>query len=105
MQRVKRMYRQGDILLVEVVEIPKNIKKRDTRVIVEGEMTGHAHRMINGEVFDSLASVFVVASNDARLVHDEHGPINILPGTYQVIRQREYEPRESESRSTRIVSD
>ena len=101
MSQLKRMYRQGDILLVETIMVPGPAKKRDKPVILEGEVTGHAHRMVNGDVYDSFPGVFVIASINASLVHDEHGHINIPPGTYRVVRQREFDDTMKE----RIVRD
>nr|MDO8110103.1 hypothetical protein [Candidatus Sigynarchaeota archaeon] len=94
MQQIKRMFRQGDILLVETGEIPEFAKKRNDKVLVEGELTGHAHRVVNADVFDFMGSVFVAAEEGARLVHDEHGPIALIPGNYRMVRQREFVPNE-----------
>ena len=46
--------------------------------------------------------MYVSAGSDARLVHDEHGPIDIPEGSYKVVRQREYtEPKVK--KKTKIV--
>ncbi len=94
MQQMKRMFRQGDVLLIEAAAIPEGAKKRHGKVIVEGELTGHSHRVVNGDVFDSMETLFVAAREGARLIHDEHGPINLIPGIYLVVRQREFVPHE-----------
>jgi len=44
---MNKHYRHGDILLIKIDELPKNIKfktKRD-KIILKGEVTGHAHRL------------------------------------------------------------
>jgi hypothetical protein len=33
-----------------------------------------------------------VVADAARIIHPEHGPISVSPGTYRVWRQREYVP-------------
>ena len=87
-----KIYRQGDVLLREVDEMPKKARKRETDVILEGEVTGHAHRIQHGTIYDLWDQTFVRAGKDAVIVHDEHGPIPIEKGLYEVIRQMEYDP-------------
>ena len=66
-------------------------------VLARGEATGHAH-VITGsgvEVLtdrDDVDRLFVQIVDRAHLVHEEHGPISVLPGSYRVVRQREYVP-------------
>jgi hypothetical protein len=88
----RRMYRQGDLLLVEVKELPAGARPRKTAVIIEGEATGHTHQIVSGTIYDTATAAFVVAQEGARLAHDEHGPIVIPKGIYSVTRQREYAP-------------
>lgn len=96
------MFRQGDVLVVPVAELPKGMKpvERDAgRVILAyGEVTGHAHAIKDkrAALFSDpkLAAIFMHVSGDApvALEHDEHSTIAIPPGNYRVIRQREYSP-------------
>ena len=98
------MYRQGDVLLRKVESIPEDAKPSDDDIILKGEATGHAHRIVNGTIFTRSSwpiQMFVEASAGATLVHEEHESILIEPGFYEVIRQREYDPK---SRS-RFVED
>jgi hypothetical protein len=88
------MYRQGDILLRKVDSLPKKAKKKDSNVILEGEATGHAHRIQNGLIFEIgwPTEMYIKAQKGATITHDEHETIDIEPGIYQVVRQREYDP-------------
>ncbi len=89
---MSKLYRQGDILFKKIDEIPKKAKKIETDVIVEGEATGHAHKIVNGFIFQTWNEMFIEAKTGAEIVHDEHDPIALEPGYYEVIRQKEYDP-------------
>ena len=97
-----KMYRQGDILIVEISIIPDNLESSKSNVIAEGEITGHCHRLDeNSDVFvGPTGDLYFEAKKDSDLVHDEHDTITIPEGTYKVIRQREYDEGE-----IRYVSD
>jgi hypothetical protein len=96
------MYRQGDVLIVPVTDIPEQlepIEREAGRVILaHGEVTGHAHaiKAEGAALFrdPKLMAVFmtVTADGPVALDHDEHSTIMIPPGNYRVIRQREYSP-------------
>ncbi|MFX0123352.1 MAG: hypothetical protein ACFFAE_06905 [Candidatus Hodarchaeota archaeon] len=89
--------RQGDLLLKKVETLPKRAKIVKGNVVLEGEATGHAHRIMNGEIFrfwsqTSGDQLFVKADKGTALVHEEHTSIDLAPGVYEVVRQREYDP-------------
>lgn len=96
------MFRQGDVLIVPASEIPAAAVpvKRVHRAVVlaEGEVTGHAHRIIaeGAELFEieGLEDRFlrVLTEGGVDLVHEEHGIITLPVGDYVVRRQREYTP-------------
>lgn len=92
-----QMYRQGDVLLRAVEKLPKDSVERpcESRVVLAwGESTGHAHA-INAafaKMYVSGSNTFLVANPGAKLVHEEHATIDLEPGVYQVIQQREYVP-------------
>ena len=97
------MYRQGDVLVVPVSELPVGLEpvaRENGRVVLaHGEVTGHAHaiRSEKAALFrdPKLMAVFMYVSGDApvALEHDEHDTISLPAGNYQVIRQREYTPQ------------
>jgi hypothetical protein len=96
-----KMYRQGDILLKKIETIPVGVQPSNDDVILRGEATGHAHRIVNGTIFTRsrfpTEEMYVEAKVGAALIHEEHSTIPIEPGFYEVIRQREYDPK-SQSR-------
>lgn len=102
----QRMYRQGDVLLVAIADVPQGTKlKKSKRIrVAEGEATGHAHVLEPTEDATFLVDVdaeFVrIMGANGLLVHDEHTAIEIPEGDYRVVRQREYEPE-----GARLVAD
>ena len=106
------MFRQGDVLIVPVNGIPEDaaiLEKPDSRnrsVLMEGEATGHAHAVPfdDGKIYRNPANdnrfLHVVSNTTVR--HEEHDPIDLPAGDYQIIRQREYS---YESGEIRYVAD
>jgi hypothetical protein len=87
------MYRQGDLLFVEIERLPNDLKERPSKVIAEGEVTGHSHRLSEGRVLeDKMGDLFLQVARAARILHQEHHTITLPPGRYRVVRQREYTP-------------
>jgi hypothetical protein len=91
------MFRQGDVLLVPVTEMPHGqvVEAEDGRlVLARGEATGHHHSVAveDGELVDTAEGVFLRIMAPTPLEHQEHAPITLEPGTYRVLRQREYAP-------------
>jgi hypothetical protein len=98
------MWRQGDVLISTVAAIPRGATKRHNCVLAEGELTGHSHRIDQlgaAELFEHEGSLYLrVLAAEARVVHQEHGPITLQAGVYSVWQQREYSPQ-----SIRSVKD
>ena len=92
-----KMYRQGDVLLVEVDAPPNGLKEKDN-VLARGEATGHSHRIEGAKVYVTGDGMQVVqVERAARLVHEEHGEMAIPQGTYEVVLQEEYMPGSREA--------
>jgi hypothetical protein len=63
-----------------------------------GELTGHAHAFDAAEAWmlrdeGTHRSFLVIGEGGARLCHEEHDPILVPEGNYELRRQREYAPR------------
>ena len=93
-----KIYRQGDVLLVEARTLPKDAiaVPRGSRgvVLAEGEATGHAH-VLHGE----NTVLYQTPGKKARhlrvvkvdnLLHEEHTAQPIAPGIYRVVIQTEF---------------
>jgi len=104
---IKKLYRQGDILFKKIEDLPFNLTQKQSGVVAEGELTGHAHVIESGAVFELINSsdLFVEANHKTRVVHDEHFPIQLEEGNYMVIRQREYLGGGKAAPIERIVCD
>jgi hypothetical protein len=91
-----KLWRQGDVLIGSAPSIPPKAKRKKKPVLVEGEATGHSHRVEHpekAEVWEIGADLYLkVLAPEVRLVHEEHGPITLATGIYRVWRQREYTP-------------
>jgi hypothetical protein len=97
------MYRQGDVLIVPISAIPGDLEKipreNGRLILAHGEATGHAHAITSSKATlfrdPKLNAMFLqVVEEPVALVHDEHNSIALVPGNYQIIRQREYSPQE-----------
>jgi hypothetical protein len=92
-----KIYRHGDVLIAAIESLPAEARPREGLVLAAGEITGHAHRIETegrAELFEAGQELFLrVLGSPARVVHEEHQPIELPPGNYRVWRQREYDPR------------
>ncbi len=109
------MYRHGDVVLI-ARPVPSEAKEagRGRLILAEGEVTGHAHVIdhpdailltvpagpeAGEETTRATARTFlrVLEGAGVALTHEEHAALTILPGEYEVLRQREWtdddEPR------------
>lgn len=98
---------QGDVLLIPVDAVPEGatvVPRDHGRVVLAyGEVTGHAHAIVAPEAEATLLTTeqnerFLRLVSPQVLVHEEHGPIGVGPGTWRVTPQREYAYGEAEQR-------
>lgn len=102
-------YRQGDLLFLVVGSAvhrecksakgaPRGTRnKRPNGHILEGEVTGHIHRIGDldaAEVFECGEGLYlnVTEEGGVSIVHEDHGDIKLPMEHYEVVRQREYSP-------------
>ena len=102
-----KMWRQGDVLIRRVHSIPKDAKqvpRENGRVVLaHGEVTGHAHAIAEpaAALWETKGGKhYLRIDGPATVRHEEHTAIALKPGTYEVVRQREYLPE-----SIRNVAD
>lgn len=96
-----KMFRQGDVLFKEVKSVPKGGKVRKSGHILEGEVTGHIHRISDRALVADEAQVLecgdglylnVTAEGGVSIVHEDHKTLDLPTGLYEIVRQREYSP-------------
>ena len=88
------MIRHGDVQVFKVEEIPAEAKLLDGRKeLAYGEVTGHAHRVDLGELFETKnGDLYLKVDRLANLTHEEHKTITLEPGNYRVCVKRQYTP-------------
>lgn len=104
------MWRQGDVLIERVDSFNKtSLNETKERLLVRGEGKYHGHfimgevKIFSNENFSGTNTIshYLEVKKEATLKHlhlltkdwtGEHGDLNIAPGKYRVIRQREYNP-------------
>lgn len=116
--------RQGELLFIRIKDLPKVFeldgigKALNTKVIREGELTGHKHEIVgtatlreqtSNYLYDQKTAtrfqlpdgtMFLTAEEAIEIKHPEHRPLRLQKGHYVVRVQREY----NEGRS-RLISD
>jgi len=104
-----KYWRQGDILFKSIGKLPNGKRiKRENGTVAYGEITGHHHSLLTddldkAEVLEIGDGLFVHVSEEgvhlsgATFVHQEHGPVTLPAGNFQVVIQREYAPEEVRS--------
>lgn len=94
------MFRQGDVLIIAVNEIPSRLEEikpdqNGKTVLVEGELTGHAHAFYDStplyeEPKTKRRFAVIEGGKSVALRHEEHKTIELPPGKYEIIRQTEW---------------
>lgn len=100
-------FRQGDILIIRITEIPKQakpMKKREgSLILAEGETVGHCHEITEKTAKGFLVgdAIYLDLKKKTELFHPDHNDPknNKIPqileiGKYRVIRQSEYRRKE-----------
>lgn len=116
-----KTYRQGDVMLIKVSGVfskgiptgAKDVTPKDRIVLAYGEVTGHAHavypekvegkEVMKAKLWDAGAERFLQVLEKTALKHEEHTQVDLEPGVYKVVRQREYNPEEAARQ--RMVAD
>lgn len=96
------MWQQGDVIGRKVATIPATAKRKEGRAIVAyGEVTGHCHEVIGEgvEVYEENGTLYVSAPHGGRIQHEEHKPIDLPPGNYEIGIVREYDHFAEEARN------
>jgi hypothetical protein len=99
---MKTHFRQGDVLIRRVKSLPTaavDVTPPDRIVLAHGEVTGHAHAIADRTTREfSLADAgqvvrrFLRVVGEATVRHEEHAPIPLPDGIYEIVQQREYTP-------------
>ena len=95
----------------------RSVARDDGRIVLAyGEQTGHAHAIADADaelIELETGERFLVTARGVSLRHEEHEAVELPPGSYRVVRQREYVPAprpedgetDEEVENTRYVED
>ena len=87
-------YQQGDVLICPC-QIPNDAKKIKGGILQEGEHTGHAHRLTDGDyaIFETPKKErFLRIVKPTTITHEEHQAFQIDPGEYKIGIVEEFDP-------------
>ena len=93
---MKNQIQQGDVTITRLETMPEGERKQISRrrcVLAEGEVTGHAHVIEDedAELVQIGERMLLSLGKPATLKHEEHGPITLEPGVYEIGRIAEYD--------------
>jgi hypothetical protein len=96
---MKNAYRHGELLFVEVQEVPQEAKAVRRKNIIKGSH-GNAHSITSGVLYDYAGDDFVIGylkTNNTKLLHKEHGSgegtlkeAELPNGIYEIRKQVEF---------------
>jgi hypothetical protein len=86
---------QGDVIIRSIEKIPDGVKQVSKTVrgfvLAEGEATGHAHVIEDDiEMYEKDGVLFIKAHRPVTVKHEEHKPIRLEKGNYEIGYVREY---------------
>ena len=86
--------RHGDVQLTLVKKLPEDaVLLKDRKELAYGEVTGHAHRIDVGELFQTKnGDLYLKVEKLAKVSHEEHKTKPVKPGIYRIGIKRQYVP-------------
>lgn len=95
-------YQQGDVLIKTINSLPEGLVVNPEGLIVQhGEHTNHSHRLDSGTVYINPQTKikYLTLVQDTTISHEEHKPIRLPRGTYEIGIVREYDHFSEEARA------
>lgn len=95
-----RIWRQGDVIVREVSEIPSNATRSETDEIRIASETGNAHVLKGGKVFVSEnprgsqleQQQYILLDEPTAMAHPQHTALQLSAGMYHITTVRDYAP-------------
>lgn len=94
------IFQHGDVQLF-AEPLPNGLEKRKGNVVMEGELTGHAHRLFDGDfqLYENAKTKerWLKVVTPVNFKHEEHDTRVIPPGEYRIgqVQQWDYDAEES----------
>ncbi len=85
---------QGDVVIKPIKNVPKNALPLKENALAYGEVTGHAHRLHEGQfqIFETPKKErYLRVVTPSMLRHEEHKQFEVPPGDYKIDIVREYD--------------
>lgn len=100
---------QGDVGIKKIDKLPDGLKEvpadNNRNILAYGKQTGHTHALPtqSTKLYDNNdnSRLYLVVESPSYVTHEEHDPIELDAGVYEVIRQREYDDKNE----WRLVAD
>ena len=115
--KTRNLYRHGDLLITRINAVPQNAISISSKIIAEGEVSGHKHKLVgkatvrilpgrdagttiigrveSGDVsVNRIPELYFSTSEDVKLTHEEHKTLELPRGSYKVTKEREFNPFE-----------
>lgn len=93
-----KQLQQGDVIITKLEELPDGDAVTVSpgvrgHVLADGEITGHAHVIPSNHATMTRigAKLYITVLAPTRVTHEEHKPIYLDPGVYEVGRVREWD--------------
>lgn len=87
------MIRHGDVQIIKVGGIPDGAKKLNRKELAYGKVTGHAHRIDVGEIFETKnGDLYLKVDQLTSVSHEEHKTVEVKKGFYRINIKRQYSP-------------
>ena len=92
------MWRQGDVLIKQISEIPENAIQLKRTILSAGDTSGHSHKVdgfrkakLYASTWQGSQLLFLhVLEDKTDIVHPEHGTITLDKGCFRIWKQREF---------------
>lgn len=106
-------FQQGDVLIRRRADLDHYVKNGDPRfsdrrkgkrlVLAEGEATGHAHVLeveqeSDAELIRIGEAILLNLTNGGTITHEEHKPVEVPAGVYEVGKAQEFDYAAEEER-------
>jgi hypothetical protein len=116
---MKTYYQQGDVLIIPITDLPKELEEIKGATLALGEHTGHHHTLFDDEMDynpkstnpynmgskkvklfqDKQKITYMKVDNVVFLKHQEHKAFKIDPGVYKIGIVKEFDPFEQMKRN------
>ena len=94
-KKAENNMQQGDVLAVKLCAMPVGKQQRVAkgRIVVAHGESGHSHVIEDdeAELIQIGERMLLSLPNQATLLHEEHGPITLTPGIWEIGRVQEFD--------------